>query len=318
MSSTLLRLICGTILFVSALPIGCGAGREVLSDVTERTPLTPSADNLPLGTPKRIVSLAPNITETLFALGLGDRVVGVSRFCDYPAEVKSIAQVGGFLDPSYEAIVGLEPDLVVLLTSHRDARRELEKMKLRVLVTPEETIAGIWESVRLIGETCGVPDEADRLLTQLTERTHAVEAATAGLSRPRVLVCIGRDMDTGTIASVYAAGKKTFYDEIIDAAGGINVLGDPSVPYPQLSAEGVIELNPDVIVDLINMIPPGGKTPDEIAHQWKTLPRVNAVTTGRVHVIVGSHALRPGPRYVQFLEEIARLLHPEAFEKERS
>ena len=265
--------------------------------------------------PKRLISMAPNITETLFALELGGNVVGVTRFCDYPEQVKTIANVGGYVDPSYEAIVSLRPDLVILLTSHKEAARELAKLQIATLLVPHETVSDIHEAIRKIGAACGVPDKASALLEALTQRSIRVREKVAKESKPRVLICIGRDIESGQLAGLYFAGKNGFYDEIISMAGGINACTTENVAYPQLSAEGIIQLNPDVIIDLISHIGPKGKSTVEIAAQWDTLAPVAAVRNKQVFVVVGNHALRPGPRYVEFLEELARLLHPACFEE---
>jgi len=263
--------------------------------------------------PKRIISLAPSTTEMLFSLGLGDRVVGVTRYCDYPPAAAAITKVGGYVDPSYEGIVALKPDLIVLLTSHRDTKTQLEKMRLRTLTVPHETIQDIHEAIRSIGEACGEVKGADALLSGLTNRTQAVCRAVKGRDRPRVLVCIGRDFDSGQLTGMYIAGRKGFYDQIIELAGGLNACPGREAAYPQVSAEGVIRLDPDVIIDLISQMNPGKGTPAQMERQWAQLGMVAAVRKGRVHVIVGNQALRPGPRYIDFLEQLARLLHPEAF-----
>lgn len=268
------------------------------------------------GPPARIVSMAPSTTEILFALGLGDKVVGVTRYCDYPEAAKNIAKIGGYVDPSYEAIVAFKPDMVILLTSHRDAERELAKLKIPTLTIPHETVSGIHEAIREIGDACGVVDKAAAILDSLEKQTGIVREAVKDRPKPRVLVCIGRDTESGQLAGMYFAGRNGFYDEIIEMAGGENAYQDTAVAYPQLSAEGVIQLNPDVIVDLASHINPKGKTTTQIASQWDALRSVSAVRDKRVYVIAGNHALRPGPRYAQFLEELARLLHPECFEKE--
>jgi iron complex transport system substrate-binding protein len=268
----------------------------------------------PARQPQRIVSMAPSVTEILFELGLGDRVVGVTRYCDYPPATTRIAEIGGYMDPNYEAIVSLEPDLVILLDSHRDALRELNKMDLETLVTPHETIADIHESIHRIGNTCGVQEAARAILNDVTRRVEAVRQAVGYGPRPRVLVSIERDTESGQVAGLYVAGRHTLYDEILGLAGGTNAIADTSVIYPQLSAEGVLQLNPDVIVDLVSYVRSDGSD-DTIARAWEALHPVAAVRNGRVHVIVGTHALRPGPRYVRFLEELARILHPDAFDR---
>ena len=268
--------------------------------------------------PRRIVSLAPSITEILFALGEGDRVVGVTRYCDYPPEAAKVAKVGGYMDPSYELIVALKPDVVILLDSHGDAIAQLGRVGVRTLSVPHKTIGDIQEAILKIGEACRATAKAEQMVNEMRTRHEKVRRAVAGRDHPSVLICIGRDTDSGQLGGMYMAGRKGFYDEIIEVAGGVNAYTDERVAYPQLSAESVIEIDPEVIVDLASHIKPGAKTPEEMVRQWAPLRMVKAVRNGRVHVIVGTHALRPGPRYVGFLEELAHLLHPEAFGQEAS
>jgi iron complex transport system substrate-binding protein len=264
--------------------------------------------------PQRIVSLAPSTTEILFDLGLGSKVVGVTRFCDYPSSATSVAKIGGLMDMNYEAIVKLHPDLAVLLTTHRDAQRELSKVKIKTLLTPHEKIADIHEAIRMIGEACAAQDAASQRLDNLTSRTEVVRRAVEKCPRPRVLVCVGRDASVNELNEIYVAGRHTFYDEIIEAAGGVNAFPDGKIPYPQITPEGVLRINPDVIIDLVTEhIGPGKKNPEQIVQQWNVVRLVNAVRKHQVFVLNDNDALRPGPRYIQFLEKLAHLLHPDAF-----
>jgi len=276
----------------------------------------PAVAQEPASCPKRIVSLAPNITEILFALGLGDKVVGVTRYCDFPAQAKKITQVGGLVDANYEQIVTLQPDLAILLDSNDEGKRELEKLKIQVLAIPHETIQDIHEGIRSIGRACGAEVRAHEILSDLTQRTEAITRAVKGVSCPSVLICIGRDLEGGQLSRMVVAGRNGLYDEIIELAGGVNVYRVEKVAYPQVSPEGVIHLNPDIIVDLVSKIKPGETTQEEIVQQWNRLRPVKAVRERRVYVIEGDHALRPGPRYIQFLEELARLFHRRQFEGE--
>lgn len=260
--------------------------------------------------PRRIVSLAPSATEILFELGLGDKVVGVTRFCDYPTSAATRTKVGGLMDMNYEAIVSLRPDLVVLLKSQRDNQRELDKVKINSLQLPHENVADIHASIRTLGDRCGAPVAAQSILDNLSSRTAAVQNAVSSQKKPRVLVCVGRDVESEGLGEIYVAGRHTFYEEIIEAAGGVNAYEDEKITYPRLAAESVVRINPDVIVDLISM-KPGAKTPEEIARTWSSLNVVNAVREKKVFVISGNYALRPGPRYAEFLEELAHLLHPD-------
>ena len=269
-------------------------------------------DSRPHPQAPRLISMAPSLTEIVFALGLQDQLVGVTRYCDFPPAARDIAQVGGFFDPSYEEMVALRPDLVLLLDSHTQVAAELDKLGLAHFMSPHKEVADIPRAVEMIGHRCGAADRADSLAADLRRRADAVHKRVWDLSAPRVLLCIGRDRSGGDMAGMHFAGQDGFYDALLDLAGGHNALSGHAVDFPQLSAEGILDTDPDLIIDLVSRLPEG-QTRAQIAAQWERLPACRAVAAGQVHVIVGDHALRPGPRYILFLEELARLLHPDAF-----
>lgn len=288
------------LLVIICLIAGCLAVPPKAQPQTGSKPANPD--------PQRIVSMSPATTEILFALGLGDRVVGVTRYCDYPAETTTITKVGGYMDPNYEMIMTLAPDLVILLTSHDNARIAFKKLGIVTLTTEHRTITDIHQSIRLIGDTCGAGDRADAILEDLEQRTRALQQHPSGGRQPRVLICIERDTKSGRLTSMFMAGRNDFYDEIIVLAGGINAYRGTTIAFPQLSAEGVIHLNPDVIIDLVSPFKPGDTPPEKIRQQWNRLSMITAVRRKQVYTIVGYHALRPGPRYILFLAELAALL----------
>lgn len=262
--------------------------------------------------PARIVSLAPSVTETLYAIGAGNRVAGVTKFCVYPPEARNKPNVGGFLDPNYEAIVALKPDLVVLLPSHGQSKKYLEGLDLRVLTVKNEPVEEIFRTIATLGETCGVSEAADSLVASLRARMRAVGDRTRNLPKTRVLVSAGRTVGTGAPGAVFAAGPGTYYDELIALAGGENAYRGKTIPYPELSAEAIIRLDPEVIVDLVPELESRGLTAEKVRADWSALPEVRAVKNGRVHVLSGSYTTVPGPRFILLLEELARILHPEA------
>lgn len=265
----------------------------------------------PAGGYTRLVSLAPSITETLYALGLGDRVEGVTRYCDYPPEAKERPRVGGFLDPNYEAIVGLEPDLVLLLTIHAEAKNRLAALGIDTLVVDHRTLDGILASFQAIGDACGIADTARELVADLEARIHRVRAKTAGLDRPRVLVSSARELGKGRVESVYAAGKGQWYDDLIEYAGGENAFQDTLVQFPQISAEGLLRLDPDVIIELAPELASASYTAEDVRAEWDGLADMTAVKTGRIYVLDGDYVSIPGPRFVNTLEDMAKVLHPE-------
>ncbi len=272
---------------------------------------SPSSPPTSSASPARIVSLAPSITETLFALGLGDRVVGVTRYCEFPPEAQSRAIVGGFVDPNYEAIVTLKPDLAVLLVIHDEAQARLRTLEVPVLLVDHRTVAGILDSFETIGRRCNTQAAASALVASCRARIAAVERKTAGLPRPRVLISSARELGAGRIESIYAAGRGQWYDELLRMAGGENAYPDDGIAFPEISPEGILRMDPDVILELVPQLESARYSEADILAEWKSVPGLRAEREGRIHLLRGSHVSIPGPRFVEVLEDFARLLHPE-------
>jgi iron complex transport system substrate-binding protein len=262
--------------------------------------------------PSRIVSLAPSITEILFALSLGDRVVGVTRYCDHPAEATRLAKVGGYYDPNYEAVVALGADIVLLLPEHEEPARRFAGLGIETLRVGNTTTDGILDSISTVGLRCGAADKAQGIVSDIRARLARVAERTRGLAPSRVLVSVGRSMGSGTLKDVYFAGEGTLYDEAIMLAGGANACRGGGAKYPKLTAEGVLLLDPDVIVDLFADIKASGRSEDEVLADWRSIPGARAVAAGRVHILTEMYAVRPGPRFISLVEDLARILHPEA------
>jgi len=275
------------------------------------SPSTPTPPPAQSASPQRIISLAPSITEALFALGLGDRVVGVTRFCEYPPEAQSRAIVGGFVDPNYEAIVTLKPDLVVVLAIHDEARTKLAGLRIPVLAVDHRTLGGILDSFVLIADRCGARDRGVALAADRQRRMDAVERKTRGLPRPRVLISSAREFGVGRIESVYAAGRGQWYDELLRIAGGENAYPDDGIAFPEISPEGLMRINPEVIIELAPAVEIGKYTEAEILAEWNSVPGLRAAKENRIHLLSGSYVAIPGPRFVEVLEDFARILHPE-------
>ena len=261
--------------------------------------------------PQRIVSLAPSLTETLFALGVGDRVVGVTRYCAYPPEVHELPVVGGHLDPSFEAIVALEPDLVVLIPSGEANARRLEALGVPVLQIDQHDVRSLLESISVVAAACGVDDAGERLRTELERRLAAVSVVVEGAPRPRTVVVVGHDIGGGVVRSVWAAGPDTFYSGVLEIAGGVNAVEGGVVRYPEISREGLTALDPDVVLDVVAGIEERGPEIDEILAGWQRLTELRAVREDRVRVLEGDLMVVPGPRLPEMVREVAMSLHPE-------
>jgi iron complex transport system substrate-binding protein len=260
---------------------------------------------------QRIISLSPNITEILFALGLGEKVVGVTRFCNYPPEAKEKMQVGGYLDPNYEAIVSLKPDVVIFLSNFHQVSNFLSELNVNYLTVSNETVSDIMSSIASLGQTFGAEQRAEVMLSDIRTKIHRIEEKTKNATRPKVMIVIERSLGAGVIEDVYIAGQNTFYDELIQLAGGTNVYEDGKISYPILSAEGLIHLNPDFIIDLIPQLEQIGQNAATLKKDWDILSQLDAVKNRRVYILSEDYAVIPGPRFILFLETLARTIHPE-------
>ncbi len=260
---------------------------------------------------QRIVSLSPNITEILFALGLGERIVGVTRFCNYPPEAQLKPRVGGYLDPNYEAILRLKPDVVVLISEFEQIKAFLSELGIKSLIVDNKTVSDILSSIEHLGVVFGAEEQAEKILADIRTRVDRIEKGTKDSKRPKVLIVIERTLGTGDIEDVYVAGRNTFYDELIKMAGGDNAYDVKKIAYPILSAEGIIHLNPDVIFDLIPQLEQTGLNIATIEKDWERLHQSNAIRNHHIYILSQDYAVIPGPRFILFLEELARMIHPE-------
>jgi iron complex transport system substrate-binding protein len=264
------------------------------------------------GQPQRIISTAPSITEMLYALGLGDRVVGVTRYCKYPPEAQLKPKIGDYVNPNLEAIAALKPDLVILQTNPVRLAERLQTMHLKTLEIDQHNLAAMYESMRLTGIATGTTARAAELVASIQSKLDQIRKSAAKFPRKRTMFVIART--TGQLDGLMVAGGSSFVDELIAIAGGDNVFHDASAAYPQVSLEGIIARNPDVIIDLGEMS--GDAVSEnykrEIIALWSRAPSIAAVKQHQI-VVAGSDVyLVPGPRVVDAARAIFVMLHPGA------
>ena len=253
--------------------------------------------------PQRIVSLAPSVTETLFALGFGNRLVGVTTYCDFPVEALEIPKIGGFMSPSLEVIVARRPDLVIGVSSATDPMkaREMQRLGLQVTLISLASVGDILNSVKTIARLLGNPRAGEQLVRKITRQFDAVKRRVARAPRRLTLLAVG-------LRPLVAVGGKNFIDELITLAGGENIAGNAAQPWLNLPDEYVVAKAPQVIIEA-GM----GSSRGESARHWADLESIPAVKERRVYAYPSDKILRPGPRIGEGLEEIARLVHPECF-----
>ncbi|MEP6742310.1 MAG: cobalamin-binding protein [bacterium] len=270
--------------------------REVIDEAGRKV-------NLPLKV-ERLVSLAPNLTEIVYAIGAGNRVVGDTTFCNYPPEAKNVAKVGDTLQPSIERILALHPQLVLVSTaSQLEAfTTQLDDHQIAVYITDPRDLEGVFRSILSVGELLSEPVAASQLVSQLRARADTVGRAVAGVEPVSVFFQLSGQ-------PLYTAGKTSFVTSLIERAGGRSVTADVNEAWPRLSDEAALASRPEAVI-MLSGDAMGDATKTKVAPALRNSP---AVRNGRVYLINGELLTRPGPRLVDGLEQMAHVLHPEGF-----
>lgn len=261
------------------------------------------------GQVKRIVSMAPNLTEILFALGLGDRVVGVTLDSDYPPGAKAKASVGTFWQPNIEAVIAAKPDLVITLgfSQQRNLAERLKRIGYDNLSLNIEKVDELFVAIRKIGAATGKQKEADELIRDMQKKLDNLAALVGTDRRVRVLWVVQREL-------VRVAGRNTFVNEMIELAGGENAIGSTIHQYPPIGAEQVIACKADVIIEAAMQQEDLAGQRDRALQFWSRFENLPPVRNKRVYVIRGDIVSRLGPRLYEGVESIATCLRPELFE----
>ena len=303
-----LRMLCLVSVTLLSLFVACTAPAKEATPspigITDQLGRVVKLDRIP----QRIISLAPSNTEILFALGLANRLVAVTDYCNYPPQAEEKPSVGGFSTPNIEEVIALSPDLI-LATSIHEKRiiPQLEDKGFTVFALDPQTFDEVLEAIILIGEIAGKEKEASGMVAAMQKRIKAVTDKTDSLpweQRPRVFFVTWHD-------PLMTPGAETRHDELIQKAGGTNIAEDLT-GYADISLEAVIEANPEVIIAGVGM-----GTGKDLTFQFaKTEPRfrnTDALRNNQVHAIDVDLAGRPGPRIVDALEQFAEFIHPELF-----
>jgi iron complex transport system substrate-binding protein len=255
--------------------------------------------------PRRIISVAPSVTETLFALGLGERIVGVSDYCNYPPEARGKEKVGGYITPSMEKIISLHPDLVIQ-TADGDLKtfvNRLAGLGIPVYITNPRSVPEILRAISKIGGVTDSSSGAQALVGSMRAKMIDVQERIEGRPRLRVLHAMSVD-------PLISSGKGTFVHDLIRLGGGENIAENGKGKHPLLSMEEVVTRDPQVII-LSSMLSNEPMTAQRA--WWSRYRQISAVREGRIGVIQADLILRPSPRIVEGLVEVAKAIHPEAF-----
>ena len=262
-------------------------------------------------TARRIVSLVPNVTEILFAVGAGSQVVGVSTYDDFPPETKALPRVGALLDPDTERIFSLRPDLVIVYGSQAELEAQFTSAGIRVYAYRHSGVGNVLQTIRDVARLAGRAADGDRLVRDVQSQLDAIRMRVRGRPRPRTMLVMGRD--AGTLRGVYVSGGVGFLHELLDIAGGEDLFGDVKRESVQPSNETMIVRAPDVIIELHPGDQPAAAAVQKERDAWNLLASVPAVRNMRVHLMYGGYLMAAGPRLGRAAEALARALHPEAF-----
>jgi iron complex transport system substrate-binding protein len=286
------------------VPENPAAGVSIASAVVAQQPAAP----------KRIISLIPAMTETLFAIGAGPQVVAVGSFDNYPPEVEKLQRVGALLDPDVERILSLRPDLVVVYGSQADLQAQLQRAHIPMYVYSHAGLADITTTIRDVGTRVGRAAAAAELAQKIEQRIAAVRKRVAGLPRPSTLVVFERE--PFTLRGIFASGGMGFINDMVSVAGGTNTFADVKRQAVQATTELVLARRPAIIIELRSTVAPGEDTRREVA-TWSALSTLPAVQQGRVYLFSDQLMSVPGPRVGEVVEILGKTIHPEAFPPER-
>ena len=300
-----LLVFLGALLLVAAF--ACSPARKPAQSSSSTVQLKDDAGRL-VTVPQhvdRVITLAPNLTEIVFAIGAGDRLVGNTTYCDYPPEAKNITKVGDTLHPSLERIIALKPQVVLISTASQleTFTQQLQNQNIIIFVTDPHDLEGVFRSIEQVGQIMGRQQQGGALVQNLRDRTNAVEQAVRNLPPVRVFYQASGE-------PLYVPGHDAFVTDLMRRAGGISVTADVPGAWPKFSNESALAAKPEAVI-----LPTGGSMGAANSTVVEALRNSPAVLGGRVYKINDDHLARPGPRVVDGLEEMARALHPEAFKR---
>lgn len=281
------------LVLVAATLVSCGRGNQPAQAVPP---------------PARIISIVPAVTEMLFAIGAGPRVVAVSSFDNWPPEVQNITRVGGLLDPDIEKIISLRPDLLVLDGSQAEVIAKAQAAGIRVYPYRLGGLDNVTRTMRELGRVVGTESQAEAAARGVEQRLDAIRQRVAGKPRPRTLLVFGRE--AGALRAIDVSGGVGFLHDIVQLAGGENVFGSEQREWVRVSVETILAAAPEVVIELhygYHLTPARLRTEAAV---WKRLSALPAVRANRVYLLEGDKYVVPGPRVVEAAEEIAAVIHP--------
>ena len=269
------------------------------------------ANNTGIKSTSRIISTSPSITETLFELGLKDRVIAVTDFCKYPEAACRLPSIGGMINPNMETVVSLRPDLIIHQSGNQRIANNAKSLGIQTLEVGMGNLAEIFASIKKLGTALNCEEQAKKLLLRLHEGIAFYQDRLKGLPQKEVLLLLGDSSDPSR--DLYAAGPGTFLNELLNLSGGNNIVRNSPARYPKLSKEYIIEKSPEIIIEA----GPKSNLPQEETalriQEWSRFPTIKAVQNKQIHFIGADYILIPGPRLLKIIERFSKAIHPELF-----
>jgi iron complex transport system substrate-binding protein len=259
----------------------------------------------------RIISTTPSITETLFKLGLKDRVIAVTDFCKFPKVACQLPSIGGMLNPNMETVVSLTPDLIIHQSGNQRLSNNAKSMEIQTLAVDMGNLWEIFETIKILGTALDCQEQANKLTLHLNEGIAYYQERLKGLPKKEVLLLLGDSNDPAR--DLYAAGPGTFLNELLNLSGGNNIVRDSPARYPKLSKEYIIEKSPEIIIEAG---PKSNLSQNEIdlrIKEWNRFPTIQAVKNEQIHFIGADYILIPGPRLLKIIERFSKAIHPDLF-----
>jgi iron complex transport system substrate-binding protein len=251
---------------------------------------------------EKIISLAPSMTETIFALGAGDRLVGVTTYCNYPEEAKDIDQVGDFEGPNLESVIEKNPDVVVALAMGDDEKSKLEDAGITVFLQDPQNLDEVFDNIKKIGTILGLQEEAESLTSNMNAKKDSIVETVSNYDSKKVFYEVWSE-------PLMTAGPGSILDEMINLSNGENIAYDAESLYPEYSLELLIERNPEVYLTADD----GFKTVEDIKNR-EGYENITAIKENNIYMLHPDIVSRTGPRIIEGLEMIAQAIHPEAFQ----
>ena len=287
--------------WLSIAAVGLAAGGATGADAKAAAAATTA--------PLRVIVMSPGLVEMAFAIGGGPQVVGVSQFTIHPAEATSRPICGGFANPNFEVMLGLEPDLIIVQGKHAKLRAFCRARNINVAGIKVNTLDDVYAGIEQLGRLLGREPQARARCAAIKKELARLAQRVEGRPRPKVFVCPARQSDL--LVNLMTAGKGSFLDELVTLAGGKNIFGDLTNPYPQISKESLLTRRPEIILELRPGEKLGPRQRARIRQAWAPLASIPAVRKGRIEVLTDDGLLIPGPRVTESVARIQEALFPE-------